>query len=417
MHVLLVTTKPPTLSSGGGLRTFHLLRHLAQRHDVTLLTGTDERERDEVSTIEPYCRAVVTVPIPETRRPLHVHIANLFSSTPYYRAIMSSTAFEAQFSALIERQQFDVVQVENLRTAHVALPARGVTRILDLHNVESILFQRLVRHMPPGWRRALLWSDALKLSAYQRRIIPQFHECLAVSDQDAEALRRLVPGVHISVIPNGVDPEEFSPEPVVCRPHSLVFTGSFTYHPNVDAMVSFCRDVLPRIRAAIPEVHLSIVGRGPSPEVKALERLSGVDVTGRVPDVRPHLAHATVVIVPLRVGSGTRLKILEAMAMGKPVVSTSIGAEGLDVHPGHDVEIADGVAPFADTTVALLRDADRRERLGINARRTVTQQYAWSVVMHRLDRLYRLIETGAISHQGAATGEAVCGTEHWNTTG
>lgn len=393
MHVLLVTSKPPDLSSGGGLRTFHLLRHLARRHDVTLLTGINESERDCVLTIKPYCRAVVTVPIPETRRPLHVHIANLFSPTPYYRAIMSSTALEAQFFMLIERQRFDVVQLENLRTAYVALRARGVKRILDLHNVDSILFQRLVRHTPPGVRRALLWSDALKLPAYQRWIIPQFSECLAVSDKDAEALRRLVPGVRVSVIPNGVDPEEFSPQPVVPEPYSLVFIGSFTYHPNVDAMVSFCRDVLPRIRAAIPEARLSIVGRHPSPEVKALERLRGVDVTGRVPDVRPHLSRAAVVIVPLHVGSGTRLKILEAMAMGKPVVSTSIGAEGLDVRPGHDLEVADGVASFADTTVALLRDAERRAHLGINARRTVTQKYAWSVVADRLDRLYRSIET------------------------
>jgi len=391
MHVLLVTTKPPDLSSGGGIRTFHLLRSLALHHDVTLLTGVHEDELDCVSTVKPYCRGIVAVPIHDTQRPLHVHIANLFSPTPYYRGIMGSTAFQAQFSMLIERQQFDVVQVENLRTAYVAVPARGVKKILDLHNVESILLHRLVKHMSPGVRRALLWSDALKLPAYQRRIIPQFDECLVVSDTDAETLRRLVPGVHVSVIPNGVDPEEFSPQPVVPQPDSLVFIASFTYQPNADAMVSFCRDVLPRIRAALPEVHLSIVGRRPTPEVKTLARLRGVDVTGQVPDVRPYLARAAVVIVPLHVGSGTRLKILEAMAMGKPIVSTSIGAEGLNVRPGHDLEIADGVTSFADTTVALLRDAERRTRLGINARRTVTQQYAWSVIADRLDRLYQLI--------------------------
>ncbi len=407
MRVLVVTTKPPDLSSGGGLRTFHLLRSLARHHDVTLLTGIHAGDPDCVPTVKPYCEAIVTVTIHDARRSLPEHITNLFSPAPYYRGIMGSTAFQTQFSTLIERQRFDVVQVENLRTAYVAAPLRGVKKILDLHNVESVLLQRLVKRTPLGVRRALLWSDALKLPAYQRRIIPQFDESLVCSEADAQTLRRLVPGARISVIPNGVDPGEFSPQPVVCEPHSLVFIGSFTYHPNADAMVSFCRDVLPRIRAAIPEVRLSIVGRRPGPEVKALERLPGVDVTGQVPDVRPYLARAAVVIVPLHAGSGTRLKILEAMAMGKPVVSTSIGAEGLDVCPGHDLEIADGVGSFADTTVALLRDPERRVRIGINARRTVTQQYAWSVVADQLDRLYQSIQSEEWLRQQAATGAAV----------
>jgi len=205
------------------------------------------------------------------------------------------------------------------------------------------------------------------------------------------------------VIPNGVDSEEFFPEETVPQPNSLVFTASFTYPPNAEAMVFFCRDVLPRIRAAVPGTCLSIVGQRPGPEVEALGRLPGVEVTGRVPDVRPYLACAAVVVVPLRVGSGTRLKILEAMAMGRPIVSTSLGAEGLDIRPGHDLEIADDAASFAAATVALLRDPDRCVRLGTHARRTVIQRYSWSVVAERLDLLYRTLETG--SDRGLAARE------------
>jgi len=335
------------------------------------------------------------VTIPETPRSIRSHFANLLSATPYYRAVMSSTEFPAEFAALMTRQRFDVVQVELLHAAHVAAHVRGVRTILDMHNVESVLFRRLVRHQRPGLARVLTWSDAVKLPAYQRRIIPQFDHCLAVSDQDADELRRVVPGARVTVITNGVDPEEFFPQASVAQPNSLVFTGSFTYPPNAEAMVFFCRDVLPRIRAVVPDVRLSIVGQRPGPQVRALGRLPGVEVTGRVPDVRPYLARATVVVVPLRVGSGTRLKILEAMAMGRPIVSTSLGAEGLDVCAGEDLEIADGAASFARAAVALLRDPDRCARLGTHARRTVMQRYAWSIVTDRLESLYRTMETGS----------------------
>jgi len=399
MRVLLVAPfLPYPSSSGGRIRIFHLLRGLARRHEVTLLTAVNnDDELDHVSAVEAYCRDVVTVMITETPRPMRSHVANLLSATPYYRAVMSSMEFQAEFGALMARQRFDVVQVELLHAAHMAAHLRGVRKVLDMHNVESVLYRRLVKHLRPGLRRMLTWSDAVKLPAYQRRLIPEFDHCLAVSDPDAAELRRVVPGARITVIPNGVDPEEFFPQETVAEPNSLVFTASFTYPPNTEAMVYFCRDVLPRIRAAIPEARLSIVGQRPGPEVEALGRLPGVEVTGRVPDVRPYLARAAVVVVPLRVGSGTRLKILEAMAMGRPVVSTSLGAEGLDVRPGHDLEIADGAAPFAAATVALLHDPDRRARLGIHARRTAMERYAWSVVADRLDQLYRTMESESAS--------------------
>jgi len=245
-----------------------------------------------------------------------------------------------------------------------------------------------VRGLRPGLAQALTLTDALKLPGYERRILSAFTHCLAVSDVDAARLRRLAPRAHVSVIPNGVDPDEFTPSAQTVQPDSLVFTASFTYAPNVDAMAFFCRQVLPRIRVAVPSVRLSIVGQHPGPEIQALQRLPGVEVTGRVPDVRPYLARAAVAVVPLRMGSGTRLKILEAMAMAKPVVSTPIGAEGLEVRAGYDIELARDPTAFADRTIALLHDAERRARLGERARATVLERYAWSSIVDRLDALY-----------------------------
>lgn len=395
LQVLLVSPfLPYPPSSGARIRIYHLLRGLAQRHDVTLLAGiNDERERDHVESLRAYCREIVAVMISGTPRSPGVHVRNLLSATPYYRLAMCSTPFRAQFAALMQRRRFDVIQVELLHAANIAASARGASRILDMHNVESVYFRRLVRNMRPSLRQMLLLTDALKLPAYERRMISAFDHCLAVSEKDAALLQRLVPRARIRVIPNGVDPTEFSPRDSGPRPNSLVFTASFAYPPNVDAMLFFCREVFPCIRNQVPAVHLRIVGQQPPPTIEALGGLPGIEVTGKVPDVRPHLAGAAVVIVPLRIGSGTRLKILEAMAMGKPVVSTSVGAEGLCVSPGRDLEIADSATAFANATVALLRDSERRACLGAQARRTVIQHYTWSAISDGLDALYRALGT------------------------
>ncbi len=397
MRVLLVTPfLPYPLSSGGRIRNFYLLRGLAERHEVTLLTGiNDVREGAAADVLRGYCQDVVTVLIPDERRSIRAHAAGLLSPRPYYRAVSPSVPLQDACDALLARGRFDVIQVESLNAAHVALRATGVTKVLDMHNVESLYFRRLLGRMPPGLSKMLMLSDAVKLPGYERRVLPAFDRCLAVSEFDAAELRRRAPDARIVVIPNGVDPDEFAPVDAIPEPNHLVYTASFTYAPNVDAMVFFCGEVLPRIRAALPEVRVSIVGQHPDQQIRDLARLPGIEVTGWVPDVRPYLARASVAIVPLRWGSGTRLKILEAMSMGKAVVSTTVGAEGLDVRAGYDLELADTAEQFAERTLALLRDEDRRARLGAQARRTVLARYAWTAILDRLARALRRSARGA----------------------
>jgi glycosyltransferase involved in cell wall biosynthesis len=226
---------------------------------------------------------------------------------------------------------------------------------------------------------------------YERRTLERFDGVLAVSDADRQTFSGLYPGAirqPVHVVPTGVDTEYFAPaatpQPAPCGSH-LIFTGSMDWLPNEDAMQYFCRDILPLIRAEQPDVTLAIVGRTPTPAVKRLADEHGVTVTGRVDDVRPYMNDAAVYIVPLRIGGGTRLKIFEAMAMGKAVVSTTVGAEGLPVTDGTHVMLADEPRTFAAAVVALLRDPNRRRQLETAARALVVEHYDWSAVAGSLE--------------------------------
>jgi glycosyltransferase involved in cell wall biosynthesis len=224
---------------------------------------------------------------------------------------------------------------------------------------------------------------------FEGRTLARFDRVLAVSDVDRDTLQRLYASqlsAPVSVIPTGVDIEYFTPKPLdAAHARHIVFTGSMDWLPNEDGVVYFCRDVLPRIRQAEPDVTFTIVGRSPTPAVRRLAQEEGVDVTGRVTDVRPYLANAVVYVVPLRIGGGTRLKIFEAMAAGKAIVSTSIGAEGLPTTDGQHLVLADNADAFASAVIGLLRDDTRRQHLERQARTLVAEHYDWAAAAEQLE--------------------------------
>jgi len=224
---------------------------------------------------------------------------------------------------------------------------------------------------------------------FERRTLARFDGVLAVSDIDRETFGRLYPGAArrpVEVIPTGVDTQFFAPSTSEPGARSLVFTGSMDWVPNEDAMIFFCNEVLPLIRREEPGVTLAIVGRAPTPNVLRLAQLPGVTVTGRVEDVRPHMAAAAAYVVPLRIGGGTRLKIFEAMSMGKAIVSTAIGAEGLPVSDGAHLLLADSPRAFADAVLRVLRDVPQRRALEAAARRLVVERYDWAAVAGSFER-------------------------------
>jgi sugar transferase (PEP-CTERM/EpsH1 system associated) len=271
----------------------------------------------------------------------------------------------------------------------VNLPRRlPCPAIVFTHNVEAEIWRRHAETQTGALGRLLYSMQQRRMMRFEARTLRRFDGVLAVSDADRDTFRRLYAGAirgTIKVVPTGVDTDYFAPAPSAADSRRLVFTGSMDWLPNEDAMRFFCREVLPLVRAEEPEVTLSIVGRAPTPAVEKLGEEPGIQVTGRVDDVRPYMSEAAAYIVPLRIGGGTRLKIFEAMAMGKAVVSTTVGAEGLPVTSGKHVLLADEPRTFARSVVRLLRDVNRRRQLEAAARALVVERYDWSAVAREFD--------------------------------
>jgi sugar transferase (PEP-CTERM/EpsH1 system associated) len=280
--------------------------------------------------------------------------------------------------------------------------------VVFTHNVESEIWRRHAE-TASGLTRPLYRAQYRRMLRFEHRALDRFEGVLAVSATDRDTLTRIYhDAIHgpVHVVQTGVDTGFFEPAPTPAGSRALVFTGSMDWLPNEDAMLYFCRDVLPRIRAQEPHVSLSIVGRAPTPAVARLAQEAGVSVTGRVDDVRPYMAESAVYVVPLRIGGGTRLKIFEAMAMGKAVVSTTVGAEGLPVHDGEHLLLADDSESFASAVVRLLRDDDRRRSLEAAARTLVVEHYDWAAVAGDLDRALTRVAEGSTDHSTARTSTA-----------
>ena len=376
------------LDKGGKLRTWHLMRHLARHHEITYLSFAEPTQtaadRDGMREV---CTTLETVPrtdAPKGTLKFYVDAARyIVNPLPYAVAKYRSETYARRVRELLDGGRFDAVVCDFLPPA-ANLPARlGVPSVLFTHNVEAEIWRRHVETAANPMKRALLTQQWDRMRKFEREALSRFDVVLAVSDADGETFDRLYPGAvrqPVHVVKTGVDTTYFTPMPGHERRAHLVFTGSMDWLPNEDGMLYFVRDILPRIRDAEPDVTLSIIGRAPTPAVRRLADQPGVEVTGRVEDVRPHVAAGSVYVVPLRIGGGTRLKIFEAMSMAKAVVSTTVGAEGLPVTNGEDIALADDPGAFADAVVRLIRDNEQRQQMETAARRLVVDHYDWSAV-------------------------------------
>lgn len=409
-RILILTPQLPyPPQQGTAIRNYNLIAHLAARHRLHLLSFL--QEGDELPPDSPlfrHCQRIETVPAP--RRTLARRLlTTLFSPLPDMALRLASPAFQERLAALIAGETYDVVQIEGIEMAPYGLWLRAWPRfahltprpllVFDDHNAEYLLQRRVFEtdaRLPRRWLGALYsliqWQ---KLSRYEAHVCQQSDRVAAVSEADARALQRLVPGLDPAIVPNGVDlgfyGEAIAPaqaQNFVLRPWSLVFTGKMDFRPNVDAVLWFADQVLPRIRAARPEVHFVVVGQKPHARLDPLRQREGVTLTGRVEDVRPYMAGAAVYVAPLRMGGGTRLKLLEAMAMGKAIVATSLGCEGFEVKDGRELRVADTPEAFAAVVLELLDDEEQRARLGGMARRFVEAHYGWQAIVPRLEELY-----------------------------
>jgi sugar transferase (PEP-CTERM/EpsH1 system associated) len=390
------------LDKGGKIRTWHLMRHLVRRHAITYLTfaGDVEAEAHRPAMRE-VCTELVNIPWQDAAKGslrFYAGVArHLFDPLPYAVAKYRSSAYRQALETLLAEGRFDRVVCDFLVPAVNLRGTPPCPSILFTHNVEAEIWRRHADNAGGAASRWLYRQQFRRMARFEARTLARFDRILAVSDADAATFRERYGRqlrAPIDVVATGVDTTYFTPTPeAFLRPKHLAFVGSMDWMPNEDAVLFFCREVLPRVRAVEPGVTLSIVGRSPTAAVRRLAQEPGVEVTGTVDDVRAHLGRACATIVPLRVGGGTRLKIFEAMAAGKAVVSTTIGAEGLPTESGRHLLLADGAEAFAEAVLRVVGDPDLRKRLEREARTLVTQHYDWSVAAGQLER--SLIDTAA----------------------
>jgi len=286
------------------------------------------------------------------------------------------------------RNQFDLIFCDFLHTAAPLVESKLRPRLVFEHNVEFLLRKRKWEVEKHPLRKRVLGSEWRRTRTIEGQVCRSFDHVIAVSEQDQQTLHHEFGAKNVSTLPTGVDTDFFRPFDDQPQPSNLVFVGAMDWDPNEDGILWYLRDVYPRIRQAVPNASLSVVGRNPSAQLRAVAaREPSVKVTGWVPDVRPHLARAEVVVVPLRVGGGTRIKIPEAMAMGKPVVATPVGAEGLPFCDGREIRIAEQPEQFAQAVVELLGNPSLRNSVGTLARRQVASQYSWDAVVDRLEEI------------------------------
>jgi sugar transferase (PEP-CTERM/EpsH1 system associated) len=390
------------LDKGGRLRTWHLMRHLARRHDITYLSfaeGVADGMHDVARRVETVPR---TDPPKGTLRFYSDAALHLVDPLPYAVGKYRSREFARRLNALLAEEPHDLIVCDFLFPS-VNLPRRlPCPAVIFTHNVEAEIWRRHAETRR-GVARLLYRIQHARMLRYERSALARFDGVLAVSGADRATFSRLYREAvrcDVHVVATGVDTEFFSPAPSRPDGRGLVFTGSMDWLPNEDAVIYFCREILSRIRQDEPDATLAIVGRAPTPAVRRLASDHGVTVTGRVDDVRPHVRDAAVYIVPLRIGGGTRLKIFEAMAMGKAVVSTTVGAEGLPVENGTHLLLADEPHLFARSVVRLFRDVDRRRTLEAAARTLVVDRYDWSAVAGELE--HALVRIASIQPSPAA---------------
>lgn len=373
------------LNSGGRLRSFNILSELSRHHQVSVLTthATDEGA-GELRRRLSHCERVVSVPFaaPKWRSPRFPFalIRSWFSPLPIDLWKNRVPALRREVRTLLSSGKIDLC-IADFLFAVPNVPLDGHVPVLFFeHNVEHLIWKRLCLMQKRPWMRALLEVEWRKMRRYEAHACRKASLTVAVSPQDRGVLEESAPTARICDVPTGVDVDYFAPNAGTETPNGLVFTGSMDWYPNEDAIRFFIADVLPLIRRSLPQIGVTIVGRGPSRLLCEEAEKAGVKVTGRVADVRPYIDEAAVYIVPLRLGGGTRLKIFEALAMGKAVVSTSVGAEGLPLRSGEHYLQADGADAFALAVVSLMRDADRRRALGCAGQQLVRDCHAWSQV-------------------------------------
>ncbi|MBM3154536.1 MAG: glycosyltransferase [Chloroflexi bacterium] len=384
---------PPDL--GAKLRNIALLQGWSRRHQVSLLTFSDEQGNLEASLkkLHSLCVDVQFISHSLVERALWRRIGNrlnaLGSNCPIPVVLAHSHQMAQAARSALQHSTFDAVQIDSPWMYQYVPAGLHITRILNAYNIEFEVMKQRARVAANPLRRAAHQYDAAVFRRYELAVMRRCQFILASSENDRQRVTELVHETQVVTVPNALNLEEYSwSAPDACLSKTLVFTGTMSYPPNVDGVLYFYTSIYPLIQAQIPEVQLAIVGREPTTAIRGLARDPSIRVTGYVEDVKPLIRRSCVFIAPIRFGGGTRIKLLEAMALGVPVVTTNMAAEGLDVQDGRHVLIADNPATFAEKTILLLDDSNLRRRLAYEARQLVETRYSWRAVEDIVTNLF-----------------------------
>lgn len=398
MKILLLTPECPLPTLNGiRLRAFHLFSRLAQQHEISLVSFASEEETLLLPALREVFSEVVLVRS-VYRRSIGDYALGVISRVPFFVKRMHSEEMAAKVRQLVARGGYDLLCASDLRMAHYLIPYSDHAKIVDACDCLSLLFRRSFLNATQSLSRRLnylqLW---MKVRAYETEVYASFDCCLVVSEVDRKALQSNGIRTPIKVVPNGVDSDFFHPSPAEpVLDNSFTFVGTMSYAPNVDATKFFVHLVLPQITSQVPSASFHIVGRTPSPEVLQLQSKGNVRVIANVDDIRPCVWRSAVFVCPLRIGSGVKNKLLEAMAMGKAVVATTLACEGLHLVTGRELLIADDPDEFARQCILLLRDERLRKELASNARSAARERYSWQ---RSVEMLQEIVEEVVVARQ------------------
>jgi len=390
MNILYICHRLPyPPNKGEKIRAFHQLRYLSTRHTIHLACLVDDAEDlQHVEALERYCASIDMVYRPKIGAKL-LALRALCTHQPLSVASFYSSALARKVRRRLAVEKVDRIVVFSSAMTVYVHHVSGIPKVMDFVDADSEKWRLFADYHP--WILSWVYRlEACRLARHEVEVARFFDHAIFVTDRDAHILQERVPDRPISVIPNGVDLEYFTPpqnKETATEPPALVFTGMMDYFPNVDAVNYFCHEVFPLVREVVPAVQLYIVGRNPTQQVRQLSRQPNVIVTGAVPDVRPYLVQAWVAVAPLRIARGVQNKILEAMAMGLPVVGTPAALQGTWATTTDGVRIAESPRVFARDLVTLLEDHALRRQCGLQARRYVQEHHQWDEHNARLEAL------------------------------
>jgi sugar transferase (PEP-CTERM/EpsH1 system associated) len=395
MRILFIAPYLPSLIR---VRPFNFIKALARReHRISLLCLVQSRnELDALNHIGSYCEEVETVHLHPIRS-----IANCLACSPFPVSLQAAYCFSGKMNEKVtqalKEHQFDVVHLEHIRAAHFLRSGMNVASVFDAVDCITSLYEQFSRHKPSRLGRWASGVEYRKLRRYEPKEASKFDRVVVTSRKDKKDLQRLAADLPVDIISNGVDTEYFRPSDELVETPSIVFSGKMSYYANESAATFLCNEVMPRVKASEPGATLAIAGSSPSKRVRRYATGRGIEVTGHVADMRVCLRNARVAACPVSVGAGVQNKVLEAMAMGKPVVATSKACQALSVVDGEHVLIADQQEAFAEALVRIICDDDLAGRLGRSGREYVDKHHNWNEKARQLEETY----SEAISAAGA----------------